>query len=53
MMTERWQNTRSRSTHKIVIFLCYKTSIATAILQNIVTTPNDMEDAEELGNMPC
>lgn len=38
---------------QIVIFLCYKTSIAMAILQNIVTTPNDVEDTEELGNMPC
>lgn len=34
-------------------FLCYKTSIAMAILQKIVTTPNDEEDAEKLGNMHC
>ena len=51
MSSERWQTTRS--THKIIIFLCYKTSIAMAILQKIVTTPNDEEDAEKLGNMHC
>ena len=44
-----WKNDYKTSTQKND----YKTSITMAILQKVVTTLNDEEDAEKLGNMHC